>query len=298
MMSWSCNTDSFPKGGLNSYADALKHWEGAKEFPNYSEGQWRPIGSRRCTNKKMLLRSNGDIEFVFYSTTCVVWHTDDSVTIRGYDTPSTSSFVDALSPRGVSHAQGSSSTFQPVLHLMQVTEHVSPATDYWPESRWMGPDWKGAMIIRCGSGIRLHYSADDQRWVPCDRDELQPFTTYKVDRKLSREVAKQFRLKEYEVTAPAAVRLTGVQQRGGTVYVVADALERGDLVEAINHTPVGGETRSYGRRFGGPGQINPGFLRELRDHVYEQEGAIDRVMKPVLTPNEYRRMITDARRYA
>jgi hypothetical protein len=303
-MSWSCNTDGFP-AKLNSYDEARKFFDSKSPFPS---AYGRPIGSRRCTNKAMFLRNAcEDIVFKFYHTKCVIWHADNSVTVRGYDTNSTTSFVDALTPNGVGHGKGRSDDYEPVLHLQCVDGRPEyPQIPYYDpgyreeHDRWlaqMKAFWASGSIVKCGYGVTLNYNADARMWLP-DEADVTPFKVPRIDRKLAREIAKRFRLKDFETMVPAAVALKGIRQQNGNIYHITNALERGDFAKAMESVGVGTMTRSsYGRSFGGPSQIDPGFFRKLRDHVYSSNGAVNFEEVRMLSPNSYRTYLQDSRRF-
>jgi hypothetical protein len=48
---------------------------------------------------------------------------------------------------------------------------------------------------------------------------------------------------------------------------------------------------------GTPQGIKPGFLRKLRDHIYDHEGVISREERRTLTPAQYKRYVADSNRF-
>lgn len=289
-MPFAINTLDFPKGGLQSYTDALRHWESRDNI--WHDTNWRPIGTKNCLNKQMHKEHDGSITFKLYHKECVSWHEDDSITIHGHDTMSTTSFVDALTPSGVNHAKGRIDDYEPVLHL----RGPQPDTDglTWEESRPIRMrHWNNTMVIKCWSPVTLRKQSGG--WAPVG--ELEPFRVPVIDRKLAREVAREYRLAEFEAVAQAAVVLQQISARSRCgMFDIADALRCGNMAEAISMVPVGGVSKSFGCTYGGPGQITPGFMRKLRNWIYDHEGAMVYEQRLSLTLTQYRKYIADSKR--
>lgn len=87
---------------IRTYKQALQHYENIKpvKSKDYYINGIRPIGPR--TKKHMSIHQlfNGDISCRLYSTDCVVYHQDDSITVDfgGWNTQSTAAFIHAISP--------------------------------------------------------------------------------------------------------------------------------------------------------------------------------------------------------
>lgn len=311
-MSYSCNTAGFPR--IHSYDAARKHFDSVKPWQSkYNRGgEERPIGQRAVKhnddyqfNKAMRELGDGSIAFRLFNTDCVIWHPNGELTVHGYASMSTTAFVNSLTPGGVIHRQGRKDDDEPVLQLTQVIEHVSPATEWWLESKWRGPDWDGGMIIRCDRPVRLRHCSK-KTWRPINVDALQPFYVPQIDHRAARQASRRYNLPLLDKVLDAIMALnappppvTISSWAPGSVRLgdIMDALERGEYMEAIALFPRGPGKRSFGRSYGTGDGILPGFLRQLRDHIYDHEGVISRVERTMLTPAQYKRYIRDTNRF-
>lgn len=274
-------TSGFPS--LDSYAEARKHFDSTKPWRSkYNPDNERPIGIRQVKlsggrfKKAMRELGDGSIAFRLHYTDCVIWHPDGRVTVEGYATQMTNDFIGMLSP----FRQGfridkdeygrRSDTRDPVLYV-------------------------GKIVVRCNRPVEFRLEGDE--WV-IDCDDLEPFDVPVVDRKAVREISAQYRLPEFELQAQAAVALLGVQhQSGGTFYDIANCLEKGDIGGAVELLPIGKEITSFGKDYGGPGQIEPGFFRRLRNWLYDHEGAVQTMRKFTLSRSAYHQYVADSKRF-
>jgi hypothetical protein len=74
------------------------------------------------------------------------------------------------------------------------------------------------------------------------------------------------------------------------------ALETEEYMAAIALMPRG-QSDSFGRVHGTLRGIKPGFLKKLRDHIYDHEGVITREEQRILTPAQYKRYVADSNRF-
>lgn len=305
-MTFSCNTLDFPS--ISSFEKAKAHFNKVKPWRGDTE---RPIGVRSHKNKGMRELHDGSIAFRLYHTDCVIWHPDGTLTVEGYASMSTTSFIGSLVPDGVSHAKGRKNWDEPVLHLQTPTDR--PQRD-WP--RYGDPRyseltevyyaelrayWNSGSIIQCSRPVHLHYSAETKRWEPTRPDELDCFNVPTIDRTHAREVSREYNLPTLEKVVNAVVALANLpepaQSRGGINVEIMRLLKQEDYMSAIALMPRG-TTKSFGRRYGTPNGIKPGFLRDLRDFIYEREGAVENHLKPMLTPGQYKRYVRDSNRFS
>lgn len=310
-MAFSCSTSGFPK--IRSYESARKHFDSVTPWRSWRfnpDGDERPIGDRtvkhndgRQYNKAMRELADGSIAFRLFDTDCVVWHPNGELTITGYATMSTTAFVNSLTPGGIIHGQGAKGMDEPILHLTQVIEHVSPATEWSDEYQWKGPDWISGMIIQCDCGVRLRHCSKNNVWTPTKPDELRAFSVPQVDHKAARQVSKQYNLPTLQHTLNAIMALhappppAATWAQGSVRYgEIMDALERAKYMEAVALFPRG-DVKVFGREHGTPNGIRPGFMRELREHIYNHEGVVSRIEKRMLTPAQYKRYVRDTNRF-
>ncbi len=308
-MAFSCRSESIP--GDDSYAAALAHFDSVKPWRSkYNpDGEERPIGDRavkntgRQFNRAMRKLEDGSIAFRLFDTDVVVYHPDETITIQGYATMSTSGFIDALAPAGIQHSYRQirfngrlSHTEDPVLHLMPTR-----AETYGSDRTYQIPVWSKAMVIRCDDAVRLTYSADGV-WVPVDLDDLVPFQVPTLDRKAARAVSKQYGLTTLQQVVNAMIALKAAPPPfTGNGYstdfrAIMQALEAGDTMAAVELMPRG-TTQAFGKTHGTERGVQPGFITRLRNHIYEHEGVVDRVAKQTLTSHGYRKYVADVRRF-
>lgn len=302
-MSYSCNTDNFPR--VDSFAKAKTHFDKVKPWRGEPLSAPRPIGTRSHKHKTMRQLSDGSIAFRLYRTDCVIWHPDNTVTVEGYDTMSTTSFISMLVPYGVSHGIGRKNQGEPTLTLRGERPKSSRVMydprypDMWQEEdkRWRAY-WNSGMIVRCGRPVRLQCRR--KIWLPADPDNLQPFSVPVIDRARARAASRTFNLPTLEKVVNAVIALANlpepVQSRGGINVEIMRLLKQEDYMSAIALMPRG-TTQSFGQRYGTPEGIKPGFLRELRHHIYREFDAIDYVEQRMLTPAQYKRYVRDSNRF-
>lgn len=320
-------TSGFPNLGKRNYAAIREHYDSVKPWDSkYNPDFERPIGQRACKlndrnhhhatrfNKAMRMLRDGSIAFRLYDTDCVVYHPDDSLTVHGYASVSTNDFIRALVPEGISHScrhewynGRRGAAFDPILQLSPLTEHWYSSDYRYPDVRdrkVIGPDWRSGMIINCDGPVRLNYNVKRAAWLPVDMDDLPPFSVPTIDRKRSREVSREYHLPLLDKVLNAAVALVGgpgyISQRtaGGVPMAdIMDCLKDEKFAEAIALMPRGGGSRAFGRKSAPSHALQPGFLRRLRDHIYDHEGVIVRVDKPWLSPSAYRKYVADSNRF-
>ena len=299
-MSYSCNTDNFPP--ISSFEKAKAHFNKVKPWRGDTE---RPIGVRSHKNKGMRELHDGSIAFRLYHTDCVIWHPDGTLTVEGYASMSTTSFIGSLVPDGVSHAKGRKNRGEPILTLRGERPKSSRVMydlrypDMWQEEnkRWRAY-WNSGVIVRCGRPVRLQCRRG--HWAPADPDNLQPFSVPVIDRALARAMSREYNLPTLEKVVNAVIALANlpepVQSRGDINVEIMRLLKQEDYMSAIALMPRG-TTQSFGQRYGTPEGIKPGFLRELRHHIYGVEGAVDYVEQRMLTSAEYKRYVRDSNRF-
>jgi hypothetical protein len=328
-------TSDFPKFGKRNYAAIRRYFDSIKPWQSkYNPDNERPIGARACKltsdgdgflsnysgltaedrahdregarfNKAMRMLDDESISFRLYDHDCVTYHPDETLTIHGYASVSTNDFINALTPMGISHScrgKGRDNAFEPTLHLCPVGESRQPP-DEWhdKERRWKMPIWGAGIIINCEQPVTLNYNVARRHWVPSDPESLEPFEVYKLDRRAAREVSREYHLATLETVINAVVALTKLppSRSGDFVHFgdIMSALRQERFKQAIDLMPRG-TTEGWGRRqYGTPDGIQPGFLRRLRDHIYDHEGVVERVRTAVLTPAQYERYKADGKRF-
>lgn len=321
-------TSDFPKfGPRRNYAAIRKHFDSVAPWRSkYNPDNERPIGPRACKltsdgdgfmsgylptaddregavfNKAMRMLSDGSIAFRLYDTDCVVYHPDDSITVHGWPSVSTNDFISALTPQGISHTcrgRGRDNAYEPVLYLMPIVKRVIPADEWFPKERsWLAPDWSKGMVINCERPVTLHYSVEKRHYVPSSIEALQPFEVCRVDRRHARQVSREYHLAKLGklINAIAALAPKPRFVGSGAFGPIMAALREERFLEAVQLMPRG-ESDSFGKVHGTPDGIKPGFMRKLRDHIYDHEGVIDRERVPFLTPVQYARYKADSNRF-
>lgn len=298
------STTDFPGFAKATYADVLARFEATKPWRSkYNPHNERPIGARAIKtndgykpNKAMRQLDDGSIAFRLFDTDCVIWHPDGTLTIEGYPSMSTNAFIGCLTPEGISHGfRGRRDPEDPVLHLMPVVRHKRSWGDF------DGPDWRSGEIVRCDRPVKLHYNAAQKRWVPSEPDALQAFHVPTIDRRHAREASRMYNLPTLSkvINAVTALAAPAVIPQAGQfgMSAIMELLQAEDYVGAISIMPRG-QTKGFGGRWlGSTNGVRPGFLRELRDHIYDHEGVITWVEKHSLSPAAYKRYIRDTNRF-
>jgi hypothetical protein len=256
-------------------------------------------------NKAMRMLRDESIAFRLYDHDCVVYHPDNTLTIHGYASVSTNDFISALTPTGISqkcrhemYDGRRGAAFEPVLHLHPTTERWYPSDYHYPEVRdrkAIVPDWSAGIVVQCEQPVTLHYSVKKCHFVPTRPDELEPFETYQVDRRAAREVSRKYHLSRLEQVIHAVLALANLPAGPGAPWApgsvcfsdIMDALREERYVRAIQLMPRGTKKGFGGKIHGSDRGIEPGFLRRLRNHIYDHEGVVRRVSKPVLTSSQY-----------
>lgn len=300
-MSYSVNTDSFPSP--RSYADARAHFDSTKPYRDESDQAPRPIGVRAHRNKQMRLLDDESVAFRLYRTDCVIYHPDGQVTIEGYSSMSTTAFVNCLGPSNVRHGQGSWRVGGAVLELWKGYE------SYWlPYDRsdplslmQRNPDYgKGTLVINCGSPVRLNYC--DGRWLPVDVADLHPFEVPTIDRSLALKVSREYHLLEFEAWLRMILVCAGElalppADAEGSAEDVLDQLIDGNFINAAKLIPRGEkETYSswhrpaFNRAPVSADAPRPGFIRSIRQTLYEREGVITMRQEPMISRGCYERL--------
>lgn len=294
-MTFSCSMTDFPS--LDSFADAQAHYDRTKPWRGDSSDAPRPIGSRATNqrHKNMRVLSDGSIAYCLHRTDCVIWHPDGDVTVQGYASMSTTAFIGCLVPSGISHGQGPKHDWEPILQLRGSQPDYRCEYDAWRAH------WSSGRIIQCSKPVRLYYNADTSSWEPRDMDALEPFYVPRIDRKAARAASRKYHLPTLQQVVNAAIALAGVPDlsREGGMGEIMDALLDERYIEAIQHMPRsdGWSRGAFGREAAPKGSIKPGFLNQLRNHVYAHEGAVERVPMQVLSPNQHRKYIADSRKF-
>lgn len=87
---------------LRSYEHALQKFNSIKPWRGDDEDDMRPLHPQRtCRRFGIGKYPNGDIYCRLWATDCVVWHPDNSITIRAWGSMSTNAFVNAIVPAGI-----------------------------------------------------------------------------------------------------------------------------------------------------------------------------------------------------
>jgi hypothetical protein len=300
----------FPRGGITSYAKARRHFDSVKPWESKYNPNWeRPIGTRAVKtsdgyrfNKAMRELPDGSIAFRLYNTDCVIWHPDNRLTVTGYASAITGGFISRLTPDGVSHSQGRKDENEPILHLRGPRPIIKPRMSWEKERPIWSAHWNSGQIVQCGRPVLLQCRS--KIWRPARPDLLEPFYVPTIDRRMSRELAKQFHLAEFERLAKNEGSLITVGEAGHGLNdmeracEIMNLLEVGRVMQALRLVPRGPirhkfTHRMVGTEFG----AQPGFLRWLRDEIYDTSGAVKREEIVSLTPSQYDRFKRDVKRF-
>lgn len=305
------STHGFPS--LGSYAQARKHFDSVRPWDSkYNQNNERPIGERNVKtcgygyygerfNKAMRELDDGSIAFRLYQTDCVIWHPDNTLTIQGYMSMSTSCFIGMLAPENVSHQIGRKNWDEPVLHLRGIYPSKAERALPWEQSRSIWRDyWNSGMIIQCSRPVRLRRTR--KLWLPVKPDELTPFEMFRVDRAAARRASAKYHLSELHQIVNAAIALAGrpvlpPTQTSGSMDRIMAALREEQYLTAVSLMPRGGGSTAFGRRMVASNELTPGYLQQLRNHIYECEGALESYEERTLTPGQYKRYVADQRRF-
>jgi hypothetical protein len=301
-MAYACNTAGFAR--LTSYAEARRHFDRVKPYRGESASAPRPIGTRSRKNKMMRELDDGSIAFRLFRTDCVTWHPDETLTVEGYPSTSTSAFIGRLAPSVVSHRQGAEwgPGSGPVLQLQSRSGGdywLNTAGDYSSMAR--NPDYnRDTLIVNCTYPVKLHYSAD--RWLPVDPSELEPFSVEVIDRKLALKASREHHLPEFtawlrmiQVCAGEVILPPPLAERA-SVADVAEQLRDGNFINAASLIPRGEKDQHrwarlpFNRTPVAPDAIRPGFMALLRREIYEEAGAIKIEKHPMVSPSAYARL--------
>lgn len=310
------STKGFPN--LDSYAQARKHFDSVRPWDSkYNPNNERPIGTRNVKtcgygyyderfNKAMRELPDGSIAYRLYNTDCVIWHPDNTVTVQGYASVSTTCFIDRLVPMNVSHQIGRKDCDEPVLHLRGVYPTKAQRALSWEKSRTIWRTyWSSGVIIQCSRPVRLRYSRKSRMWLPVEPEDLTPFEMFRVDRAAARAASAKYHLSVLQQIISAAIALAGkavlppsnTWAPGSINVAILEALEDEQYQTAVALMPRGGGSTAFGRKEVPSNQLEPGFLQRLRTFIYDHEGVIERYDQTILSPNQYQRYKADQRRF-
>lgn len=286
---------------MSSYArarahfDSIKAWRGSHEKPIFPH-------KRYAKHKAMRMLSDGTIVFRHWHTDVLQVHPDNSLTVQGYGSVTTSALLNALLPTNIRHVAGGESG--PVLALCDAGDHPwgSWERDASGRYRKVYPD-NPPMVVRCGSAVRLKRRG--ARWVPVG--EVKPFE-WRVAGKRARQVAKRLNIAEFRQVMPALIALAPPEAPAGYCgrwvsshdydRIVALLVER-RYAEALDLCALkvrrewvqgqGSVTTVLG--------VKESCLRRVRDRYVQQAGATVKRTARTLTMSQYSTYRSNLRRF-
>lgn len=241
----------------------------------YPGGPDVPMGHPRRAVTGVRMDRDESIRFRLYSTDVVVWNKDGSVDIDSYPSVTTTAFARCLLPSDLTLGQ----------ELMTYFPEGEPIPEYTGDgaaymSAWSSR-WKRARVCRADGTYRDGPSG----WAP-DEDTLNPMTVVEIDRKMTRQIAKEYdfvgfaqwlRLVSFHTTlthegedlAECAEAMKAKRYRDAAVRLPALELGKGfglkQRAKPLNFT--GGDVR-----WDCP--VTMTSLDRLRQYVYDCEGAV------------------------
>lgn len=276
-MGFQCSMYKVPR--IQTYEQALAHYESVDRW--FSTGS-KPIkGQLRYDNMRMSKvpwRDGDAIIFRLYSTDCVTYYADGTIAIEGYGSMSTNAFIGQLAPGEITHQMGEGRDDPYLILRRRGSEH------WWErdeDGRWVRNT--DALVVRCSLPIKLHYCADERRWLPTDEAHLEPFYWTEIDRAKARKASAHYHLADFLKVVPALHALGTVEREiPADINCALDRLANRDFTGALAFCPVGQRARSSIET-----PICWRFVEQMRNWIYDEFEALSAVEKRVLTLEEY-----------
>ena len=154
---------------LNSYDDALKHWEKSKCWRGKTERKLY----RSSRNMGVTKNEDGVIKFRYHSTDVVTWYPDDHFEVRGWSSHSTNSFANGFTPSS-----------------LQFNFTARRYYDTWWVTRRASDDERRVYELKPATApIPFHRHMTD--WIP-DPDFIEPIVIPCPDKTKTRAVLKSY----------------------------------------------------------------------------------------------------------
>lgn len=99
-MAFHINTHDIPP--LRCYGDALAYWSRIKPWRGDGDTNQRPLAGRNKRHMTIRRLNDGSIAMRLHGTDVVVYHTNETITLRAWRSASTDMFASRLTPNGVS----------------------------------------------------------------------------------------------------------------------------------------------------------------------------------------------------
>lgn len=177
-MAFALNGTNLPS--IRCYADALRIWDNATPWRGQTgERDYRPLGRWRKDYLRIHKGYEDEYRMRYHSTDCVIYWPDGSVTIEGYSSRSTNTFVRELAPEG----------FKPDFIKAEMV-------------LWVPMLWEECRAVT-STGLKMPYSRElrfkpvrDRPTYPLywelheDSDKPEPFTQRVMDKKQTKLALK------------------------------------------------------------------------------------------------------------
>jgi hypothetical protein len=226
-------------------------------------GDETPLGHPRSEVTGIRMDSDEVIRFRLYSTDVIRVHPDDTITVEGYPTITTSAFANTLLPSGM-HLAGE------IMHFDDLVCNV-----YHP----------------------VRFTKTSAGWRP-NTDDLgvQCLSTASIDRKLSREVHAEYAFKELADFAAMASRHMTIEHEGQDYEVCAFNLREKRFREAVERLPTFKDKQAFGSdpivwpvHVPGTEVVGPSSIERLKRYLMHKHGALTIENYPILTYTQWRR---------
>jgi hypothetical protein len=295
MMNYNISLEGFPVEGFETYAQARRHFDSVKPWRGKDD---KPIGKRRHNTKRMRMLGDGTIVYRHHGTDVLRWHPNDTLTVNGYGSMTTTCLINRLLPSGIRHS--GSNQVEPILMLYDAHGSDGP-WGRWeryrkPDMSWDSyrrvPPVNPTEVVLCAHGVRLKFDKASDRWRPVSR--LVPFE-WRVPSKRSRAIAKRLDQSEFIDVSNALLALNEPEHKwyGYVDYrCLARLVMAKRYAEALEICPLTWEhtydqiTRKSGRTCKG---VSKYALKRIRDRfLSETRGGTRRRSERILTLPQYR----------
>ena len=176
-----------------NWITAKCQFDRAKPWRGYNDEDPRPLHDSLRRKKHMNVRMVGDsVAYRLYHTDVITFHSDESVTVRGYSTQSTNAFFSALAPPGLRAC-----FTNPLGHLLLT---LQPGGSEW---RW--PDYD-AHLMPDGPVCMVR---DGQTWRAHESTPFEKFEKSMLMHSEARRALKEYNYQEFVLWMKAVMKMTG-----------------------------------------------------------------------------------------
>lgn len=189
---FALNHNSIPR--IRSYHDAENYFASEKKT-RYCDENERELGGGR--GSRIIRKVGNDYHFIYHSTTCVIHHANGDITVEGYPSRSTDTFVRALTP-----------------YNMEPRFTCAAGCVLWltcPDL--IDGQWSDTFVMRTGfnvsNPVRFVQKPAAEVWRPVDLAACRGFEIKTVDRAAAKAARAAWRLAEFETWWKAITAMKG-----------------------------------------------------------------------------------------